>query len=162
CSPSGRLRDTTVRVDADCAAGFDTRPGARAQRDATTHLVGALSRLCGTLARAQPARRQSKRGGSSGEHAARGTRPRAAKRARPAVPRRFLAGEQPGGYDGFLQTTTIFSGPVAGTVTMTYDNDFRVATKTVNARAAIGFGYDSDSLLTTVGAMTRTRQFATG
>jgi hypothetical protein len=45
---------------------------------------------------------------------------------------------------------------------MTYDNDFRVATKTVNATPAVSFGYDDDSLLTSAGAMTLTPDAATG
>src|SRR5205823_3127491 len=36
------------------------------------------------------------------------------------------------GYDGPLVTSAALTGPVAGTVTVTYDNDFRVATNTVN------------------------------
>jgi RHS repeat-associated protein len=53
-------------------------------------------------------------------------------------------------YDGRLQTSTTWSGPVSGSVVFTYDNDFRVATETVTVGATastVSFGYDADSLL---------------
>ena len=36
-------------------------------------------------------------------------------------------------YDGSLLTGTTWTGPVAGSVTRTYDPDFQVATERVNA-----------------------------
>lgn len=66
------------------------------------------------------------------------------------------------GYDGSLLKTTTLSGPVAGTVNRTYDNDFRVATEAINANAAVSFGYDPDSLLTSAGSLSRTPDPTTG
>ena len=60
-------------------------------------------------------------------------------------------------YDGSLLLGTTWSGPVAGSVTRTYDTDFRVATESVNGANPITFQYDPDSLLTTAGALSLTR-----
>ena len=60
-------------------------------------------------------------------------------------------------YDGSLLTGATWTGPVAGSVTRTYDTDFRVATESVNGGNSISFGYDADSLLTAAGALTLTR-----
>jgi YD repeat-containing protein len=60
-------------------------------------------------------------------------------------------------YDGSLLLGTTWSGPVAGTVTRTYDPDFRVATESVNGGTSITFQYDPDSLLTQAGALALTR-----
>jgi RHS repeat-associated protein len=60
-------------------------------------------------------------------------------------------------YDGSLLTGTTWTGPVAGSVTRTYDTDFRVATESVNGGNSITFQYDPDSLLTSAGALTLTR-----
>ena len=60
------------------------------------------------------------------------------------------------GYDGALLKTVTWSGPVAGTVARTYDNDFRVTGIAVNG-ASVPFSYDADSLLMAAGAMTLTR-----
>ncbi len=54
-------------------------------------------------------------------------------------------------YDGSLPLSATWSGPVAGTVGVTYGNDFRVATQTVNGANAVSFGYDRDGLLTAAG-----------
>jgi hypothetical protein len=54
-------------------------------------------------------------------------------------------------YDGQLQKSTTWSGLVNGSVSWTYDNDFRKVTETVQAgstTATAAFGYDADSLLT--------------
>jgi YD repeat-containing protein len=45
-------------------------------------------------------------------------------------------------YDGSLLTGTTWTGPVAGSVTRTYDTDFRVATESVNGANPITFQYD--------------------
>jgi RHS repeat-associated protein len=60
-------------------------------------------------------------------------------------------------YDGSLLTGTTWAGPVAGSVTRTYDTDFRVATESVNGGNSVTFQYDPDSLLTGAGALTLTR-----
>jgi RHS repeat-associated protein len=60
-------------------------------------------------------------------------------------------------YDGSLLTGTTWTGPVAGTVSRTYDTDFRVASESVNGGNSITFQYDADSLLTQAGALALTR-----
>jgi len=58
-------------------------------------------------------------------------------------------------YDGSLMTDTTWSGEVAGTVHWDYDNDLRIVNETVNGGFGAAFGYDSDSLMTSAGALTR-------
>jgi hypothetical protein len=58
-------------------------------------------------------------------------------------------------YDGFLKTGTTWGGPVAGSLSLGFDNNFRVTSQTVNG-TALGFGYDLDGLLTGAGALTLT------
>jgi RHS repeat-associated protein len=60
-------------------------------------------------------------------------------------------------YDGSLLTGTTWTGPVAGSVSRTYDTDFRVATESVNGSNPITFQYDPDSLLTGACALDLTR-----
>jgi RHS repeat-associated protein len=60
-------------------------------------------------------------------------------------------------YDGFLLSGTAWSGTVAGSVTFTYDTDFRIASQKVNGANSISFQYDSDSLLTKAGSLTLAR-----
>jgi RHS repeat-associated protein len=60
-------------------------------------------------------------------------------------------------YDGSLLTGTTWTGPVAGSVTRTYDTDFRVASDQVNGANPVAFQYDQDSLLTGAGVLTLTR-----
>jgi len=60
-------------------------------------------------------------------------------------------------YDGSLLTGTTWTGPVAGSVTRTYDTDFRVATESVNGANPVTFQYDPDSLLTQAGSLAPTR-----
>jgi RHS repeat-associated protein len=64
-------------------------------------------------------------------------------------------------YDDTLLTGTTWSGPVAGAVTRTYDQDpltfesnFRLASETVNAGSSVNFQYDKDGLLTKAGDLT--------
>ena len=47
-----------------------------------------------------------------------------------------------------------WGGTTAGTVSQTYDSDFRVASQNVNGANAVAFTYDADSLLTQAGSMT--------
>ena len=61
------------------------------------------------------------------------------------------------GYDGSLLTSTIVTGPVPGTITWTYDPDFRVTSQSVNSSHTITFSYDADSLLTGAGDLTLSR-----
>lgn len=65
-------------------------------------------------------------------------------------------------YDGPLMTSMTYSGPVAGSITLSYDADFRVASERVNAGAAVDFAYDDDSLLTAAGGLTLTRDLESG
>ncbi len=60
-------------------------------------------------------------------------------------------------YDGALPTTTTWSGPVAGSVSRTYDADFRVAALSVNGANPVSLTYDRDGLLTQAGAATLER-----
>ena len=54
-------------------------------------------------------------------------------------------------YDGFLPLTSAWSGEVAGTVTLGYNTDFRVATESVNGAGYASFTYDPDGLVTQAG-----------
>jgi RHS repeat-associated protein len=60
-------------------------------------------------------------------------------------------------YDGSLVTGATWAGEVAGSVTRTYDTDFRVATETVNGGSTITLQYGPDSLLTQAGDLVLTR-----
>ena len=66
------------------------------------------------------------------------------------------------GYDGALLQDITWSGPVSGNVHKTYDASFRLASESVTGGQSINFGYDNDDLLTSAGAMTITRDPATG
>lgn len=65
-------------------------------------------------------------------------------------------------YDGGLPTGTTWSGTVAGSVTLVYDNSFRVTTQLVNGGNSIAVQYNTDSLPTQVGGLTLTRNAQTG
>ncbi len=68
-------------------------------------------------------------------------------------------------YDGALVTSETWGGSVgavAGSVSRTYDNDFRTASESVNGANAITFGYDPDSLLTQAGTLSLARDPQTG
>ena len=54
-------------------------------------------------------------------------------------------------YDGALLTGQTWSGPIAGSVTHTYDDTLRLASQSVNGTDTITFSYDDDSLLTGAG-----------
>ncbi len=60
------------------------------------------------------------------------------------------------GYDGFLRNRVTWSGPVAGTLSLGFDDNFRMTSQTVNG-TALSFGYDLDGLLKGAGALTLTR-----
>jgi RHS repeat-associated protein len=64
--------------------------------------------------------------------------------------------------DGRLTTSLTWSGPVAGTVSWTYDNDFRHVSENINGANEATFGYDPDGLMTTAGAQTRALDAASG
>jgi len=65
-------------------------------------------------------------------------------------------------YDGSLLTQSTWSGTVAGSVSRTYDNNFRITSQSVNGANTVAFGYDNDSLLTSAGAETITRRADNG
>jgi uncharacterized protein RhaS with RHS repeats len=67
-------------------------------------------------------------------------------------------------YSGALLDQTIWSGPtVAGSVSRSYDNDFRVTTLRVNNADPVTFTYgDADGLLTQAGALTLHRDAQNG
>jgi len=64
-------------------------------------------------------------------------------------------------YDGALLTQETFAGQISGGIARTYDANFRVTGLALNG-ANVTLGYDRDSLLTSVGAMTFTRNAANG
>jgi len=65
-------------------------------------------------------------------------------------------------YDGRLVTQAAWAGPVTGTVSWAYNNDFWVTSQTVAGTSPIAYAYDADGVPTTVGALTLTRDGATG
>lgn len=65
-------------------------------------------------------------------------------------------------YNGALLTQTAWTGTVAGSVSRTYDNDFRVTALSVNGANPIAFQYDADSLLTKAGDLTLSRNAQNG
>lgn len=65
-------------------------------------------------------------------------------------------------YDGFLRTRQTWAGTVAGTVGRTFENNFRVASQSVNNANTVNFAYDDDGLLTEAGALTLTRDAQSG
>jgi RHS repeat-associated protein len=67
--------------------------------------------------------------------------------------------------DGILPASQTWSVAVAGSISRSYDADYRLATRSVNGGNTVAFSYDADSLLTGVsGALTAalTREPATG
>jgi RHS repeat-associated protein len=66
------------------------------------------------------------------------------------------------GYDGALLLSTTWSGTVAGSVSSTYDNNFRAVSESVNGANTITFGYDNDGLPTSVDGLSLTRDPTNG
>ncbi len=64
-------------------------------------------------------------------------------------------------YDGPLLISETWSGPVTGSVSFAYDNNFRPTSQTVDGDS-IALQYDADSLLTQVGTLTLTNDAQTG
>ncbi len=54
-------------------------------------------------------------------------------------------------YDGSLPTSVAWSGSVNGSVNVTYNNDFRVITQSLNGSNMISFDYDDDGFLMNAG-----------
>ncbi|MGA7614563.1 MAG: RHS repeat-associated core domain-containing protein [Thermoanaerobaculia bacterium] len=65
------------------------------------------------------------------------------------------------GYDGSLVTSETTTGTISGSIGWTYDNDFRLHTETLAGNTTT-YGYDPDSLLTTAGPLTITRDPGNG
>jgi RHS repeat-associated protein len=65
-------------------------------------------------------------------------------------------------YDGPLLLSETWSGLVAGSVAVAYDNDFRPVSQNVNGANSIVFQYDTDSLLTRAGSLTLTNNGQNG
>jgi YD repeat-containing protein len=65
-------------------------------------------------------------------------------------------------YDGSLLTGTTWAGTVAGSLTRTFDNFFRLSSQSVNGANTVNFTYDNDSLLTGAGSLTLTRSAQNG
>ncbi len=65
-------------------------------------------------------------------------------------------------YDGMLPKTATWAGPVAGSVGVSYNRDFRVTSQTVNGANSLAFGYDRDGLLVIAGALGLKREVPTG
>ena len=57
-------------------------------------------------------------------------------------------------YDGFLQQSITWSGPVAGSITFGYNSDFRANSQSLNGGPGLSFGYDNDGLLNLAGLLT--------
>jgi RHS repeat-associated protein len=66
------------------------------------------------------------------------------------------------GYDGGLQVSIAWSGPVPGSVIQTFDTSLRTASLAVNGADPVAFSYDNDDLLTGAGGLTLSRDGATG
>ncbi len=64
--------------------------------------------------------------------------------------------------DGPLVTATTWSGEINGSVERTYDNFFRLSSISVNGANPVSYTYDDDGLLIQAGAMSLTRDPATG
>jgi RHS repeat-associated protein len=66
------------------------------------------------------------------------------------------------GYDGSLPTSVTWTGEVAGSIELLYDDDFEVTQQTVNGVDPILFAYDDDGLLTGAGDLVLTSSATTG
>lgn len=65
-------------------------------------------------------------------------------------------------YDGFLPTRQTWTGTIAGNVSQTYDNDFRVSSQSVNGANTVNFAYDNDNLLIGAGGLSLARNAQNG
>lgn len=65
-------------------------------------------------------------------------------------------------YDGLLLRDETWSGPVVGTVSRSYDNNFRITATSINGGNSISFTYDNDSLLIGAGDLNLIRNSAHG
>jgi YD repeat-containing protein len=65
-------------------------------------------------------------------------------------------------YDGSHVTGSTLSGVINGSVGLTYDNDFRVVSQTINGANAAAYTYDVDGILTGAGVLSITRDAGNG
>jgi RHS repeat-associated protein len=65
-------------------------------------------------------------------------------------------------YDGFLNTSMTWSGPVAGSVQRVYDNDFHLISSSINGINPVSYSYDRDGLLIQAGSLVIARDPANG
>ncbi len=65
-------------------------------------------------------------------------------------------------YDGSLATGEDHSGPITGSTSRTYNNDFQVASTSVNGANTVSYGYHQDGLLTSAGTLTLQRSAQNG
>jgi RHS repeat-associated protein len=65
-------------------------------------------------------------------------------------------------YDGYFPLGSTWTGTISGSVTRTFNNDFQVATESVNAAHTIAFVYDNDLLLVQAGELVLTRDSGHG
>jgi RHS repeat-associated protein len=61
------------------------------------------------------------------------------------------------GYNGNLLNSITSTGPIPGSVQYTFNNNFQIASQSVNGANTIAYSYDQDSLLTQAGALTISR-----
>jgi RHS repeat-associated protein len=66
------------------------------------------------------------------------------------------------GYNGPLLTTTTWTGTIAGKVSRVYDNNFWIASESIDGAGTVAFTYDNDGLLNKAGALTLTRSATNG
>jgi RHS repeat-associated protein len=65
-------------------------------------------------------------------------------------------------YDGSLLKGTSWSGTITGSVSFSYNNDFRITSETVNGGNSVNFTYDNDGLLTGAGSLSISRNIQNG
>jgi len=65
-------------------------------------------------------------------------------------------------YDGDLLRATTWSGAIQGTISYSYDSDYRRLSEQVNGGTVIQRGYDNDGLLTSAGSLTFVRHPGNG
>ncbi len=65
-------------------------------------------------------------------------------------------------YDGSLPTAVRWTGTVTGSVEVSYNNELRVVSRTVNGTDGVSFQYDRDGLLTAAGGLQMIRSPTTG
>ena len=65
-------------------------------------------------------------------------------------------------YNGSLPTASTWTGPVPGSVSRRYDNNFWITSVSINGRNSVGFQNDNDGLVTKAGALVLKRSASDG